>query len=133
MKSLMKLATFLFLVFLSMVAVSCGPGSQANQTSQQTPTSPPSAATSQMNVSIFTDQNGLFGFSPKALTVTVGATVTWKNTTPVAHTVTSDDGASFDSGIVPAGGTFTFTFTKAGSYAYHCDIHPYMKATIVVK
>jgi hypothetical protein len=30
-------------------------------------------------------------------------------------------------------GTFTFTFTKAGSYAYHCDIHLYMKATIVVK
>ena len=29
-------------------------------------------------------------------------------------------------------GTFTFTFKKAGSYAYHCDIHPYMKVTIVV-
>ncbi len=86
-----------------------------------------------MNVSIFTDQNGLFGFSPKALTVNVGATVTWKNITSVAHTVTSDDGTSFNSGNVPAGGTFTFTFTKAGSFAYHCDIHPYMKATIVVK
>src|SRR5712692_537530 len=133
MKSLMKLATFLFLVILSMVAVSCGPGNQANQASQQTPISPPSAAVSQMNVSIFTDQNGLFGFSPKVLTVNVGATVTWKNTTSVAHTVTSDDGTSFNSGIVPAGGTFTFTFTKAGSFAYHCDIHPYMKATIVVK
>ncbi len=64
MKSLMKLATFLFLVILSMVAVSCGPGNQANQASQQTPISPPSAAVPQMNVSIFTDQNGLFGFSP---------------------------------------------------------------------
>ncbi len=31
MKSLMKLATFLFLVILSMVAVSCGPANQANQ------------------------------------------------------------------------------------------------------
>ena len=133
MKSLMKSAAFLFLVVLSMAAVSCGPANQANQASQQTPTSPPITAASQINVSIFIDQNGLFGFSPKALTVTVGATVTWKNTTSVAHTVTSDDGASFDSGIVPAGGTFTFTFTKAGSYAYHCDIHPYMKATVVVK
>jgi plastocyanin len=132
----MKIVTFLFLVVISMVAVSCGPGNQGNQgnqASQQTPTSPPSASASQMSVSIFTDQNGLFGFSPKTLTVPVGTTVTWKNTTLVAHTVTSDDGASFDSGIVPAGDTFTFTFTQAGSYAYHCNIHPYMKATIVVK
>jgi len=68
-----------------MVAVSCGPGNQANQASQQTPISPPSAAVPQMNVSIFTDQNGLFGFSPKKLTVTVGATVTWNNTTPAAY------------------------------------------------
>jgi plastocyanin len=133
MRSQMKIVTFLFLVVISMVAVSCGPGNQANQASQQTPTSPPSASASQMTVNIFTDQSGLFGFSPKTLPVTVGTTVTWKNTTLVAHTVTSDDGASFDSGIVPAGGTFTFTFTKAGSFAYHCDIHPYMKATIVVK
>jgi plastocyanin len=60
-------------------------------------------------------------------------TVTWKNTTQVAHTVTSEDGAAFDSGIVPAGGTVRFTFKKAGSYAYHCDIHPHMKAIVVVK
>ena|SRR2546426_11644139 len=130
MRSLMKIVTLLFLVVISMVAVSCGPG---NQASQQTSTSPPSASASQMTVSIFTDQNGFFGFSPKTLTVKVGTTVTWKNTTQVAHTVTSDDGASFDSGVVPAGGIFTFTFAKAGSYAYHCDIHPYMKATIIVK
>ena len=133
MRSQVKIVTFLFLVIISMVAVSCGPGNQVNQANQQTPTSPPGASASQMTVSIFTDQSGLFGFSPKTLTVPVGTTVTWKNTTQVAHTVTSDNGASFDSGIVPAGGTFTFTFTKAGSYAYHCDIHPYMKATIIVK
>jgi len=84
-------------------------------------------------VNIVTDQSGLFGFSPKALTIPVGMTVAWKNTTLVAHTVTSDDGKSFDSGITAAGSTFTFTFTKAGSYAYHRSIHPYMMATIIVK
>jgi plastocyanin len=130
MRSLIKTVTFLFLVVVSMVAVSCGPG---NQASQQSPTSPSGASVSQMTVNIFTDQSGFFGFNPKTLPVPVGTTVTWKNTTQVAHTVTSDDGTSFDSGIVPAGGTFTFRFTKAGSYAYHCDIHPYMKAMVVVK
>ena len=86
-----------------------------------------------LSVSIFTDQSGLFGFSPQTLTVPVGMTVTWKNTTQVAHTVTSDDAVTFDSGAIPAGGTFTFTFTKAGSYAYHCDISPYMTGTIIVE
>ncbi len=86
-----------------------------------------------LSVSIFTDQSGLFGFSTQTLTVPVGMTVAWKNTTQVAHTVTSEVGTAFDSGIVPAGGTVTFTFKKAGCYAYHCDIHPYMKAIVVVK
>ena len=66
------------------------------------------------SVSIFTAQSGLFGFSPQALTVPAAMTVTCKNPTQVAHTVTSEDGASFDSGIVPAGGTVRFTFKKAG-------------------
>jgi plastocyanin len=130
MKSLMNTLTFLFLVVVSMVAVACGPANQANQ---QTPTSPPSASASQMTVNIVTDQSGLFGFSPKTLMIPVGTIVTWKNTTLVAHTVTSDDGKSFDSGVIAAGSTFTFTFTKAGLYAYHCSIHPYMMATIIVK
>jgi plastocyanin len=67
------------------------------------------------------------------MTISVGTTVTWKNGSAVAHTATSDDGTSFDSGAIAAGGSFSFQFTKAGSYAYHCDIHPYMKGTIVVK
>ena len=46
------------------------------------------------------------------------------------HTVTSDDGQTFDSGTIAPGGTFTFKFTVAGSYPYHCNIHPYMRATV---
>lgn len=99
----------------------------------QTSTNSPGISASQMTVTIITDQSGTFGFSPMTLTVPVGTTVTWKNTTQAAHTVTSDDAVTFDSGAIPAGGTFTFTFTKAGSYAYHCDIYPYMTGTIIVK
>ncbi len=73
-----------------------------------------------------------FAFSPASLTVSVGTTVTWTNQDPTAHTVTSDDGSSFD-GQLPASGTFSFTFTKPGTYPYHCAIHPNMKGTIVVR
>jgi plastocyanin len=48
----------------------------------------------------------------------------------VPHTVTSDDGTTFDSGTIPVGGTFRHTFTRAGTFPYHCNYHPYMRATI---
>ncbi len=71
-------------------------------------------------------------FGPSTLTVKAGTTVTWKNNDGVAHTVTSDDGTSFDSGTLASGASFSFTANTAGTYAYHCTIHSGMKATLVV-
>lgn len=101
-------------------------------------TTPTATSTGSPNsVTITTDSSGSYAFSPATLTIKVGTTVTWTNTTGAPHTVTSDDGKSFDSGIShpisASGGTFSFTFTKPGTYAYHCQIHPFMKATIVVQ
>ena len=81
-------------------------------------------------VLIADNSNGSFGFSPAALTILPGTTVTWKNMSSAPHTVTSDDGQTFDSGTIAPGGSFTFKFTVAGSYPYHCNIHPYMRAVI---
>ncbi len=81
---------------------------------------------------IVNDSNGSFGFNPATLTIRAGSTVIWKNVSSVPHTVTSDDGQTFDSGNIAVGGTFRFTFKNAGTYSYHCNIHPYMRATIVV-
>jgi len=71
-------------------------------------------------------------FSPANLTVKVGKTVTWVNKDTVTHTVTSEGSSLFDSGFMPTGATFRFTFTAAGTYPYYCTVHPYMKGTIVV-
>jgi plastocyanin len=102
-----------------------------------TPTASPTQAGNGNTVMIITDSSGSFAFSPATLTIKVGTTITWKNTTAVSHTVTSDDGKSFDSGmanpIAPQSGTFSFTFSTAGTFAYHCAIHPFMKATIIVQ
>ncbi|HKB88584.1 MAG TPA: cupredoxin family copper-binding protein [Patescibacteria group bacterium] len=70
-------------------------------------------------------------FTPDALTVKVGTKITWTNNDSYAHTVTSNNGA-FDSGNLASGQSFSFTFTKAGSYGYYCMVHPFMKAKIVV-
>ena len=72
-----------------------------------------------------------FMFTPASVTVNVGDTVTWSNSGPAAHTTTADGGA-WDSGRLAAGGTFAQTFRTAGTFAYHCSIHPRMVASIVV-
>jgi len=73
-----------------------------------------------------------FAFNPATLTVPVGTTVTWTNNDSTAHTVTADDG-SFKSGNVDPGATFSFTFSTAGTFNYHCEIHPNMTASITVQ
>ena len=73
-----------------------------------------------------------FAFLPATIEVTVGTTVQWTNGDLVAHTVTSDS-PLFDSGNLQNKQTFAWTFDTAGTYAYHCTIHPNMVATITVR
>ena len=72
-------------------------------------------------------------YNPEDLTINVGDTVTWTNNDGGGHTATSTSGPeSFDSGNIASGGTWSFTFTKAGTYDYKCDYHSSMTATITV-
>lgn len=73
-----------------------------------------------------------FAFNPATLTVPVGTRVTWTNTGNAPHTATADAGA-WDSGRLTTGGSFAFTFNTAGTFAYHCAVHPRMTASIVVQ
>ncbi len=87
---------------------------------------------------------GEYYFSPDTITVKAGGQVTWTNTGSVAHTATADSGA-FNSGQLSApsgggayggssnGGSYTFLFATAGTYAYHCANHPtQMKGVVIV-
>lgn len=71
-----------------------------------------------------------FAFSTP-LTVTVGTMVTWTNLDSYTHTVTADRGA-FNSGPIMPGHTFSYTFTTAGTFTYHCSFHPYMTGSVIV-
>jgi plastocyanin len=71
-------------------------------------------------------------FVPSRIEVEAGTTVTWKNNDPLAHTVTAAD-KSFDSGLVNPGASWSYTFTKPGTYDFSCTPHPFMKGTVVVK
>src|SRR4051812_23772210 len=74
-----------------------------------------------------------FKFTPGTLKVRSGASAEVMNTDDAPHTVTADDGRSFDSGTVAPGKSTTFRAPGPGSYAYHCQIHPYMKGSLVVQ
>jgi len=56
------------------------------------------------------------------LTIKVGTTVIWTNRDNAAHTVTADNG-EFDSGSLKTGDTFSFTFSKPGTFPYYCAFH----------
>jgi plastocyanin len=72
-----------------------------------------------------------FAFGPRNVTVKLGTTVHWANRDTEAHTVTSDEGA-FSSPVLQPGVSYSFTFTKPGTYSYHCTIHPFMTGTVMV-
>jgi plastocyanin len=109
------------------------------QVAQASPSAAPSAAVSPVagpvaaTVQVVSDPNTVGAFKPAGVSVKVGQAVEWDFADQNApHTATSDDGTTFDSSSKSAGEKYTFTFAKAGKYAYHCTIHPQMTATITV-
>jgi plastocyanin len=84
-------------------------------------------------------------FSPTTLTVGVGTTVTWQNDSGQQHNVTWIDAAGRNAALAGDGtgdigisdifnaGTHTRLFNTAGTYAFHCSIHPGMNGTLTVQ
>jgi plastocyanin len=87
-------------------------------------TAPSSADTSTIDIHEFM-------YQPNPVHVKAGATVTVTNQDGTNHSLTADNG-SFDTGVF-SGGSKTITIpTKPGTYTFHCQIHNFMKGTIVV-
>lgn len=74
-----------------------------------------------------------FTYVPASVHLHAGQSVAWVNceSDGTPHTATSDDG-SFNSGLLNAGGVFVHSFPAAGTTPYHCDLHPFMKAAVIV-
>lgn len=136
--SMLLLVLFLTACGSSVATTSSTPPTAApTATSTDTPTpTPTQAATGSDNAVSMTKGGSGYAFFPTMLTVSVGTTVVWTNRTGTSHTVTSNDGKTFDSGISTAiapGASFSFKFAKPGTYAYHCQFHSSMVGMIVVK
>jgi plastocyanin len=71
-------------------------------------------------------------FSPASLTVSVNTTVKWTNKDGFDHNVVSDN-SLFDSGLIPAGKTYSRQFTTTGTFPYTCTLHSGMTGSIIVQ
>ena len=73
-----------------------------------------------------------YAFVPAKLVVKKGTTVTWTNKDIAKHTVTGDTAGEAASPFFGQNGTFVHKFEKVGTFSYHCEPHPYMKAVVEV-
>ena len=73
-----------------------------------------------------------FAFSPAAISVAPGATVTWGNQDNEPHTIVMVD-QSFRSTPMDTGGHFSHTFAAPGQYRYFCGLHPQMTGVVIVR
>lgn len=121
-------------------------GYQANQNPSPTTTqevispttssaTPSSTTTHEQNAVTLTQD----GFSPATLTVKVGQTVTWTNSSGSTATVNSDPHPTHTAypplnlGSFANGASLSLSFPKAGTYGYHNHFNPGEKGTIVVQ
>jgi plastocyanin len=114
------LVSIMFALFVLVSASACSSYGTPSSTAVSTPASGSSVTLSN------------FAFSPATLTVKVGATVTWINKDSATHNITSDTGV-FQSGSMATNAAFSYKFNTPGTFAYHCSIHPSMKATVIVQ
>jgi len=114
---LLAISCFLFL------GASCYKNSSSSTSSSPVATTP--VATDQISISNF-------AFDPSSTTVAKGTTVTWTNNDSTTHTVTSNDNKFASTKLAP-GDKFSFTFSDAGTFGYHCSIHTSMTGQVEVK
>ncbi|MCG2624457.1 cupredoxin domain-containing protein [Arthrobacter sp. I2-34] len=132
------------LALVALLSAGCAPGSPPGTGSPGTASSMPMGTSSPMSSPGMMEGSGPaaaaavitisdFAFQTPA-SVPAGATVTVTNKDTVEHTVTADTGSAFNVEVKANGGTATFTApSKAGSYPFHCSIHPQMLGTLTVK
>lgn len=90
-----------------------------------------STTTAPQSTNSVTIQN--FAFSPSAITVKKGTTVTWANQDSATHTVTETDGQDGPkSDNLVTGKTYSFTYNTVGTFTYDCSIHTSMTGTVTV-
>jgi plastocyanin len=133
-----RAATAIVILATTLAGAGCGSNSGGNSGTAPRPAtgsaSAPAPAASATGAPVQSATVDIRSFKYKPVTVVVkkGGRVRWTNSDTAAHTATADD-RSFDTQTIDRGKARMVAMTTAGTFTYHCDFHPFMKATVVVK
>ena len=125
MRSLSRIA---IAAIATVVLAACGSGGSANGTPGT------GAGACAKSTATGTVQAGIanFALNPTTVTAKVGDVFTWTNAGPASHTATLDNVPACDTGTLASGVSGSLTFTAAGTYPFHCTLHPAMKGRITI-
>ena len=115
-------------LFVSILGAALFAGACGSSSPAPAPSGPATTVTIPSGASALT----VTAYNPNPVNVTVGTTVRWSNSDSTLHNATAD-GGMFSSGNLNGGSTFDFKFQTAGTFAYHCTLHPNMVGTVVVQ
>lgn len=110
------------------VSVACG----SSSTSAPSPTPSPSGTGVAASIVSGASTMTTTAYAPNPISVSIGGNVTWTNSDSTTHTSVANGGA-WNSGSIAPGGKFSNTFSSAGTFPYHCSLHPGMVGTVTVQ
>ncbi len=129
---LLKYTLAIVAAFGLTLALACSSNNNSTPTSPSPTPTPSGSGAADVTINIVGNV-GSNSFSPNPGSVRVGQKIAWKNTDQITHTATGDSGG-FNTGNVAAGATSSpITMSTAGTFTYHCAIHPGMVGTLNVQ
>lgn len=121
-------------VAAALLVAACGGGGPTSGTSVAVDATSPPATCSEPAAGTAADVDaGVSGNTWGPVTASVGDVITWTNSDAAPHKVALDDGScTMSANIAGGGGTASLVFNVAGSFPFHCTVHPSMKGTITI-
>ena len=98
--------------------------------------SPPDSAASNTEIDIAFQSSAPY-YEPPVAVVPMGTPIRWVNATASPHSVRDDacideQPCPFQSIAIPPDSSFAVAPLPPGRYAYHCELHPIMRGTLLV-